>query len=226
VFLPLLKNKFKIHEAKMEAQAVLDYWFGKADFKEEGLDTKRHRSAAEIAQQQSKLWWSKNKSIDLDIRQSFEPTLKALLTGQYSSWFETPQGRLAAIIVLDQFSRNMYRDSAHAFSQDSLALYWALQGIRQGDDKKLTPLQRVFFYLPLEHCEQLSMQDLAIEKFSQLADDAPASFSDLAKGFVDYAHQHQEVIAHFGRFPHRNHLLGRLSTKEEKEYLAKPGTGF
>jgi uncharacterized protein (DUF924 family) len=200
----------------MEAQTVLDYWFGK-----EG-----HRSAADIAKQQSKLWWSKNESIDTDIRQSFEPVLKALLTGHYSSWFETPQGRLAAIIVLDQFSRNMYRDSAHAFSQDSLALYWTLQGIRQEDDKKLTPLQKVFFYLPLEHCEQLNMQNLAIEKFTQLAADAPTSFADLAKGFADYAHQHQEVIARFGRFPHRNHLLNRPSTQEEKDYLAKPGSGF
>lgn len=205
----------------MEVQTVLEYWFGNASF-----DKDNHPSAQEIAKQQSKLWWSKDEAVDNDIRQQFEPTLKALLTGHYTSWFETPQGRLAAIIVLDQFSRNMYRSTAHAFSQDSLALHWALQGIRQGDDKKLTPLQRVFFYLPLEHCEQLNMQNLAIEKFQQLADDAPASFADLAQGFVDYAHQHQEVIARFGRFPHRNTLLSRQSSPEEAEYLAQPGAGF
>lgn len=207
----------------MEAKTVLDFWFG------EGVSQVKNtppRSAQEIAKQQSKLWWSKNETIDQDIQQRFEPTLKALLTGHYPSWFETPQGRLAAIIVLDQFSRNMYRDSAHAFTQDSLALHWALQGIRQGEDKKLTPLQRVFFYLPLEHCEQLSMQNLAIEKFEQLAADAPASFADLAKGFADYAHQHQQVIARFARFPHRNDLLNRQSTREEEEYLAQPGSGF
>ncbi len=207
----------------MEVQTILEYWFGE----EVSNDNSNHpRSAQEISQQKSKLWWSKDAAVDSDIHQRFEPTLKALLTGHYSSWFETPQGRLAAIIVLDQFSRNMYRTHAQAFSQDSLALYWALQGIRQGDDKKLTPLQRVFFYLPLEHCEQLNMQNLAIEKFEQLAADAPASFADLAKGFVSFAHQHQEVIARFGRFPHRNALLNRQSTPEELEYLAQPGSGF
>lgn len=206
----------------MEAQAIIDYWFG-----EEVTDgSTPPRSAQQIAKQQSKFWWSKNETIDNEIRLRFEPVLKALLTGHYSSWFSTPQGRLAAIIVLDQFSRNMYRENAQAFSQDSLALHWTLEGIRQGDDKKLTPLQRVFFYLPLEHCEQLNMQNLAIEKFSQLQDDAPASFADLAKGFVDYAHQHQEVIARFGRFPHRNALLNRSSTELEKAYLAQPGSGF
>lgn len=206
----------------MEAQTVLDYWFGA-----EATDgSTAPRSAQQIAKQQNKFWWSKNATIDTDIHQRFEPTLKALLTGNYTSWFGTPQGRLAAIIVLDQFSRNMYRDNAQAFTQDSLALYWTLEGIRQGDDKKLTPLQRVFFYLPLEHCEQLNMQNLAIEKFTQLAADAPESFSDLAKGFVDYAHQHQEVIARFGRFPHRNALLNRISSSQEEEYLAQPSAGF
>mgnify|MGYP000353064763 FL=1 len=206
----------------MEAQTVLDYWFG-----EEAADgSMPPRSAQQIAKQQSKFWWSKNESIDADIRQRFEPVLKALLTGHYSSWLSSPQGRLAAIIVLDQFSRNMYRENAQAFSQDSLALYWTLEGIRQGDDKKLTPLQRVFFYLPLEHCEQPNMQNLAIEKFTQLGEDAPASFTELAKGFVSYAHQHQEVIARFGRFPHRNALLNRISTAQEKDYLAQPGSGF
>lgn len=202
----------------MEAKEVLDFWFGE--------DSVQPRCAKEIAQQQSKLWWSKNETIDQQILQRFEPTLKALLSGHYSSWFETPQGRLAAIIVLDQFSRNMYRTSAHAFTQDSLALHWALQGICQGDDKKLTPLQRVFFYLPLEHCEQLNMQNLAIEKFEQLAADAPTSFADLAQGFADYAHQHQQVIARFSRFPHRNKLLNRDSSREELDYLAQPGSGF
>lgn len=207
----------------MEVQTILEFWFGEESSQ---LNEAQPRSSQDIAKQQSKLWWSKDETIDNDILQRFEPTLKALLTGHYSSWFETPQGRLAAIIVLDQFSRNMYRDNAHAFTQDSLALHWALQGIRQGDDKKLTPLQKVFFYLPLEHCEQLNMQNLAIEKFEQLAADSPASFSDLANGFLNYAQQHQQVIARFGRFPHRNPILNRDSTQEEQEYLAQPGSGF
>ena len=219
VYILLLKNN-ETRGNSMEAKTVLDFWFGN------DAEQAQPRSAQEISKQQSKLWWSKNEAIDLDIQQRFEPTLKALLTGHYPSWFETPQGRLAAIIVLDQFSRNMYRSHAQAFTQDSLALHWALQGIRQGEDKKLTPLQRVFFYLPLEHCEQMNMQNLAIEKFEQLASDAPASFADLANGFVDYAHQHQQVIARFGRFPHRNQLLNRTSTPEEEDYLAQPGSGF
>lgn len=205
----------------MEVQTVLDFWFGQDD-----PESEQPRSAADIAHQQNKLWWGKDATIDQQIQQKFEPTLKALLTGHFSTWFETAQGRLAAIIVLDQFSRNMYRTNAQAFSQDSLALYWTLQGLRQGDDKKLTPLQRVFFYLPLEHCEQLNMQNLAVEKFEQLAADSAESFRSLAKGFVDYAHQHQQLIARFGRFPHRNTLLNRPSSSEELEYLAQPGAGF
>jgi uncharacterized protein (DUF924 family) len=200
----------------MDAETILEFWFGEVQISDNQL----------AAKQQAKLWWSKDEAVDREIQHRFEPTLKALLTGHYSSWFETPQGRLAAIIVLDQFSRNMYRDSAHAFSQDSLALYWTLQGIRQGDDKKLSPLQRVFFYLPLEHSEQLSMQNLAIEKFEQLAADSSPSFSELAQGFLDFAHQHHAVITRFGRFPHRNSLMSRTSSAEELEYLAQPGAGF
>lgn len=200
----------------MDVNTILEFWFGSVNISDN----------QQTAKQQAKLWWSKDDAVDKEIQHRFEPTLKALLTGHYSNWFETPQGRLAAIIVLDQFSRNMYRNSAHAFSQDSLALYWTLEGIRQGDDKKLSPLQKVFFYLPLEHCEQLSMQNLAIEKFEQLAANSYQGFADLAQGFLDFAHQHHAVISQFGRFPHRNALLSRTSSAEELEYLAKPGAGF
>lgn len=169
---------------------------------------------------------AKNEQTDIGIRQRFQPTLKALLRGQYNDWLTDAEGRLAAIIVLDQFSRNMYRNSALSFTQDSLALHWCLEGIRSGQDKLLRPIQRVFFYMPLEHAESPQMQALCAEKFQQLKDDAPESFQQAADNFIDFAQRHKDIIDRFGHFPHRNAMLGRETTAEEKDFLQQPGSSF
>ena len=201
----------------MEFQEILEFWFGK-DFEQ--------ASSENIAQSQASLWWSKQDHVDQEILQRFEPTLKALISGQHLSWLEQPLGRLAAILVLDQFSRNMYRDSGSSFCQDSLALHWSLEAIRKGEDKQLTSIQRVFLYMPLEHSEQLNMQKLCLEKFNQLRLDCAQSFIKQADGYLDFAQKHLVIIERFGRYPHRNAILQRPSTAAELEFLKQPGSGF
>jgi len=205
----------------MDKQDILNFWFDAAqDSSSPAL------SDNDINQRQSGLWWQKSPAADDDIRQRFEPTLKALLRGQYSNWLNDAEGRLAAIIVLDQFSRNMYRDSALSYTQDSLALHWCLEGIRLGHDKQLRPIQRVFFYMPLEHAESTQMQALCLEKFQQLKADSPETFQPAASGFIDFAQKHKVIVDRFGHFPHRNAILGRTSSAEEIEFLKQPGSGF
>jgi len=201
----------------MEYQTVLDFWFG-----QQAAQT----SSADIAKAQASLWWGKDSALDQQILQRFEPVLKGLISGQYPHWLDKPQSKLAAIIVLDQFSRNMYRNSGSAFCQDSLALHWALEMIRQGQDKQLSLIERVFLYMPLEHSEQLIMQKLCLEKFQQLAAEAPQSFSEQAQSYVDFAQRHLDIIERFGRFPHRNSVLNRVSNEEELQFLQQPGSSF
>ncbi|UTW44702.1 DUF924 domain-containing protein [bacterium SCSIO 12696] len=194
-------------------QQVLDFWFG------DGAD-------AEIASRQSSLWWGKNPEVDCQIKRQFEGDLQALVDGQQPQWLESPQGRLAAIVVLDQFSRNMYRDSGQSFSQDGLALALCIEGIDRGVDKKLSPIQRVFFYMPLEHAESMDMQNLSVTAFERLHSEVPETDQKLFAGFVEFAEKHRVIIERFGRYPHRNKLLGRESTAEEVEFLKQPGSRF
>ncbi|MEZ5529224.1 MAG: DUF924 family protein [Porticoccaceae bacterium] len=195
-------------------QCVLDYWFGSA--MDDGV----------CAQQHSSLWWGKAPETDADIRQRFEVLLQVLVNGGNRYWLQFPESRLAAIIVLDQFSRNIYRDTPTSFAADRLALNWSLSGISAGLDMQLRPIQRVFFYLPLEHAEDPAVQQRSVSLFSQLLGLVPEGQRDLFSGFLDFAERHAAVIEQFGRFPHRNEILGRESTAAELEYLAQPGSGF
>ena len=195
-------------------QQVLDFWFGG-----DGSD-------GEIASRQSKLWWGKSPQTDETIRQQFEADLQALVSGHHPSWLETPRGCLAAIIVLDQFSRNMYRDSAQSFAQDGLALTLCRDGVDKGVDTQLRPIERVFFYMPLEHAESMEMQNRSVAAFEQLRDEVPDEDKKLFSGFVDFAERHRVIIERFDRYPHRNKILGRESTAEEIEFLKQPGSGF
>ena len=205
----------------MDKHSILGFWFNTAgDKRTDSI------SDNDINKRQSALWWQKNAAVDTDIRHRFEPVLKALLRGQFNDWLEDAEGRLAAIIVLDQFSRNMYRNSALSYTQDSLALHWCLEGIRLGHDKQLRPIQRVFFYMPLEHAESPQMQALCLEKFQQLKADSPDSFETAADGNIDFARRHQVIVERFGHFPHRNAILGREISTEEIEFLQQPGSGF
>ncbi len=195
-------------------QSILDFWFG-----EFGTDI-------ETLERQSPLWWSKNDSVDREIEKRFGFSLSRLVDGQLDTWKNLPGSYLAMIILADQFSRNIYRDSDKAFAQDSLALELCLQGINAGIDLKLGLVQRLFFYLPLEHSESMSLQDRSVEVYRQLCEAASGDVQNKLRGNLEYAIKHHEVIEKFGRFPHRNKILGRVSTAEEIEFLQQPGSHF
>lgn len=193
---------------------VLDFWFGNA-----GDDTA-------IAQAQQKLWWSKNAEVDADIRQRFGDLVETAAAGKLDGWAQHARGRLTLILLLDQFPRNMYRDTPRAFAYDPLASQLALAGIASGTDRELRAIERVFFYLPLEHSESVALQERCVALFTALTAGVPEADRQTFKGYVDYAVRHRDVIHRFGRFPHRNHILGRTSTPEETVFLKQPGSSF
>lgn len=193
---------------------IRQFWFGsRAD-------------DAVVAQEQSRLWWIKNPATGEAIRQRFEAYVRQAATHALDDWSATPVGRLALILLTDQFPRNIYRNTPGAFAFDAFALAQCKEGLREGVDRMLRPIERVFFYLPLEHAESLEDQDAAVARFSELARNAAPEQKAVFDGFLDYAIRHREVIARFGRFPHRNRILGRASTPEEIEFLKQPGSSF
>lgn len=196
------------------AATVLDFWFGNA-----GGDTA-------TAQKQQKLWWSKNETVDAGIRSRFGALVDAAASGRHDDWAQDPRGRLALILLFDQFPRNMYRDTPRAFAHDPLACKLALDGIAANSDRALRPIERVFFYLPLEHTESPELQERCIALFTALAAGVPEADRKTFTGYVDYAVRHRDVIHRFGRFPHRNRILGRASTPEEIDFLKQPGSSF
>lgn len=193
---------------------VLEFWFGNA-----GDDTA-------TAQAQQKLWWSKNAEVDADIRNRFAALVETAASGKLDDWAQDARSRLALILLFDQFPRNMYRDTPRAFSYDPLARELALAGIAGGADRKLRAIERVFFYLPLEHAESPELQERCVALFTALAAGVPEADRKTFKGYADYAVRHRDVIHRFGRFPHRNHILGRASTPEEIAFLKQPGSSF
>lgn len=179
----------------MMHQKVLHFWFEEID---------------------SSYWWKKDEQFDASIKDKFETTLNQARQGELFTWRASAEGRLAEIIVLDQFSRNIYRDTPESFSQDPQALCLAQEAISLGIDKNLDTNQRVFLYMPYMHSESKLIHEEAIRLFEELGN----------KNNLDFEHKHKVIIDQFGRYPHRNKTLGRESTPEELEFLKKPGSGF
>ena len=189
-----------------EAAEVLAFWFGEPGSPDHG----KSRAA----------WFRKDADFDAQIRQRFLALHASAALGEREHWREAPGTLLALVIVLDQFSRNLYRDDARAFSQDAAALAAAQEMIRRGWDRGRLPVERQFIYLPFEHAEDLALQDRSIELFTALE-----AFPE-TKGLTQWAEKHRVIIRRFGRFPHRNAALGRASTPEEIAFLKEPGSGF
>jgi uncharacterized protein (DUF924 family) len=193
---------------------ILDYWFGTGT------------SDAAIAKAQKKLWWSKDEAVDADIRNRFCNLVEAAASGAHDDWAAEPRGRLALILLFDQFPRNMYRDTSRAFAYDPLARELALAGIAAGADRQLRPIERVFCYLPLEHAESLDLQEQCVALYAALATAVPQADQAVFSGYVNFARRHHDIIQRFGRFPHRNRILDRASTAEEEQFLQQPGSSF
>jgi len=196
------------------ATAVLDFWFGTL------VDD------VATAQAQRKLWWSKDPAVDADMRRRFAGLVDAAAAGVHDDWAASPRGQLALILLFDQFPRNIHRDTPQAFAFDARALPLAQGLVSTEGDRALRRIERVFCYLPLEHAESIETQDRSVELFRALAADTQEHQRETFAGYVDYALRHRDVIARFGRFPHRNRILGRRSTPEENEFLAQPGSSF
>ena len=198
----------------MKIESILDFWFG------------TNPNDAVVAKEQAELWWSKNYETDNEMRRRFEDTVRAAAAGELNEWRATVRGRLALIILTDQFPRNIYRETARAFSCDSKALAWCLDGLHGRSDRELRPIERVFFYLPLEHAESREHQAKSVECFTELVASVPMEQRSTFEEYLDFAVHHRDIIDRFGRFPHRNNILGRESTAEELASLTEPGSGF
>lgn len=194
--------------------SILNYWFGE------------QTGDAAVAQSRASLWWKKSAQVDSEIKSRFGGCVVQAGAGGLDDWAREPKGRLALILLCDQFTRHIYRDTPQAFSFDYRALAWTKEGLAQQADQRLRPIERVFFYLPLEHAESMADQDEAVRLFEQLKADAAADARQTFDGFLDYALRHREIISRFGRFPHRNTALGRVSTEEEIAFLKQPGSSF
>ncbi|RJG04352.1 DUF924 family protein [Noviherbaspirillum sedimenti] len=191
-----------------------EFWFGFS------------QSDAELANEKAKLWWRKNPQADAEIRQRFEAWVTKAANRELDAWSRSAAGCLALILLLDQFPRNIYRDTPQAFALDPLALAYCKEGMRNGFDMLLRPIERVFFYLPLEHSESREDQDLAVALFEKLLASVPLPQRPVFAGFLDFAVRHRDIVARFGRFPHRNRILGRPSRPEELEFLQEKGSSF
>ena len=192
------------------ARDVLDFWFGPAD------DPGHMQMRAQ--------WFRKDEALDASILERFGTLIDKALIGEIDTWVAPPLTALPAlaqVVVLDQFTRNAFRNSARAFAGDRVALQTARALVASGLDRQLSGVQRLFVYLPFEHAEERSHQRTSVQLFEQLGRDEPP-----LAGLLEWAKRHHDVVERFGRFPHRNALLGRLSSAEELEFLQQPGSSF
>ncbi len=203
-------------EIPREAREVLDFWFG-----EDPAQPFAH----------SERWFKKDPDFDALIGERFGERVLALERGELDSWRNGPETALAYIVLADQFPRNMHRESPRAFALDPLALQCSLegqavQGASRGLDAALPPVWRVFFYIPMEHSEELALQQRSVKAFTRLREEADGDTAEYFDKVVESAQRHHDIIERFGRFPHRNEVLGRESTPEEEEFLKEPGSRF
>jgi len=198
-----------------EIEQVLDFWFGGC-----GPD-----GALDRARQ--KMWFSDGRQHDSAIHKRFGKLHRRAARSELDAeWAATPRGRIALIVVLDQFSRHIHRGTAAAFAQDPAAQRLASAGVEQGADRELIPALRAFFYLPFEHAEDVKLQRASVRLFERLAKEVAPAWRKEYASFADYAGHHRDIVERFGRFPHRNRILERASTPEEVEFLKQPGSSF
>ena len=199
---------------QIRIEAILSFWF-----KEQAL------SAPQI-DQRMEIWFSEDPVFDHEIKKDFADEIAKASAGELNHWGDDPQGRLALIILLDQFRRNIYRGTAKAFSKDRMALELCVHGAMEKKDQALTPIQKVFFYMPLQHAESRKVQAKAVELYRRLAETVSPTLRQTFMTIAEFAELHKDIIDQFGRFPHRNELLNRENTAEEAQYLAGDSPDF
>jgi uncharacterized protein (DUF924 family) len=200
-----------------EARQVRDFWFGKLPM------------TAQTLNQRLKLWFPEDaqpevlQQRDEGIRVRFGDLVERATRGELASWADSPRRCLSLIILLDQFPRNIYRGSARAFAGDEQALTVTLAGMQSAADGALNIVERIFFYMPLQHCEVREVQDESVAGYRRLLLEAPQELRDAFEDTLKSAEKHRSIIERFGRFPHRNRLLERVSTREEEAWLQAGG---
>jgi uncharacterized protein (DUF924 family) len=202
-----------------EARSVRDFWFGARPLSADELN---HRFRFWFGDRSSRL----RQQRDEQIRARFGALLERAADGQLGAWADGPRRRLSLIILLDQFPRNMYRGTARAFAYDAQALGLALSGMQSAADAALDVVERMFFYMPLQHAESREAQDESLAAYRRLYSEAPEELHQPFSSALRSAENHRAIIEQFGRFPYRNRVLGRTSTPEESEWLRKGGTSF
>ena len=163
-------------------------------------------------------WFGPDAERDTALAGQFSGLLEECAAGKHYEWLEHPEGRLAVIIALDQLPRNLFRGTPRAFANDAYTAALCLAAALTGQDRELAPIQRAFLYMPLQHFEDLAGQEAGVALYEQLANDTP-EWPQFRQGFLPFARQHRDIIARFGRFPHRNRTLGRSNTPDEEDYL-------
>lgn len=191
------------------AHFILDFWLGP--------EIERRQPKPEF----QKRWWAKSDELDQEISEKFADDIEAAAEGKLDDWLGEPRGRLAQVILLDQFTRNVHRNDYMMYEYDSLARGLTLEGLQLKHDASLKAAEKQFLYMPLMHSEELVHQDRALELFKQLAAD-----NDWMGPALDSAKVHRQIVERFGRFPHRNALMDRTSTGDEMVFLDKPGSSF
>lgn len=199
--------------ASGRAADVLEFWFGTTDAGARGLGFDPR-------------WFAKDPLFDEQIRREFGGELERAARGQLDGWARSPAGLLALCIVLDQFSRNVHRGNARAWSADPHIRACVHRGVNEGMDRHLGPTQRGFLYLPFEHSEHPADHERALRLFGRMAASPDAEEARLGRMYLDYEHQHRDIILRFGRYPHRNAVLGRRSTPAERAFLEGPASSF
>eukprot|EP00850_Spirogloea_muscicola_P011651 SM000073S21427 [mRNA] locus=s73:184139:185774:- [translate_table: standard] len=207
-----------------ESRGILSFWFGDWAAREPGSQT----VAAEETARNAGKWFGGGEEVDAHCRVHYTGLLARAAAGGLAAWEATPRGGLALVLLLDQFSRNIYRNDARAFAQaePAAAAVCSHRAITRGFPEQLELVQRVFFYMPLEHSEDLADQDECVSRFAQLVEAAPPELRDVMATNLRYAEAHRRVIQRFGRFPHRSATLGRELTTEEEQFLNTEGMGF
>ncbi|MEM7430599.1 MAG: DUF924 family protein [Pseudomonadota bacterium] len=195
-------------EDQLRIDAVIAFWF-----KEQQL------SAPQI-DRRMEIWFGADGVFDHECKKEFGDDVERASEGKLDHWAHKSRGRLALILLLDQFRRNIHRGTADAFSMDNKALKLCVEGAMEKKDQGLPPIQRAFFYMPLQHAESIKVQDKGVELFTKLAEAVSPTFRETFETMAQFAELHRDIIRQFGRFPHRNKLLGRQNTPEEDEFLA------
>ena len=198
------------------AHTVHAFWFGDVS----------NGDWLDCAMRNTERWFANGQALDASVRERFDETLHAAGRGELDHWLDTARGAIALILALDQFPRHIHRGSSRAFDFDAKALQMCLSGVERGLDQQLSAVERGFFYLPMEHAEDLEIQQQGVALMHANTESGPSQLREYLQNAAVFGELHRDIVARFGRFPHRNQVLGRASTAQETAWLNKGGQRF